>query len=263
MRQIVYRNVSDTPPSSVSLDWLFDDGNTASAQGAGGPLTAAASMTVSIIASNDDPAINSSATHNVAENQTAALTVVSSDVDGGAPTYSINSGTDAALFSIDPNSGELTFNVAPDFESPGDTDGDNVFEVVVEVADGFGGTDTQAIALTVINVNEAPIITSDATGSATENQTSVLSVTSTDVDGGAPEYSIISGSDAALFTIDPNSGELTFNAAPDFENPDDADGNNVYELVVEVADGFGGTDCLLYTSPSPRDGLLSRMPSSA
>ena len=24
-----------------------------------------------------------------------------------------------------------------------------------------------------------------------------------------------------------------------------------------------GIDCLLYTSPSPRDGLLSRMPSSA
>ena len=27
--------------------------------------------------------------------------------------------------------------------------------------------------------------------------------------------------------------------------------------------GFQGLDCLLYTSPSPRDGLLSRMPSSA
>ena len=26
---------------------------------------------------------------------------------------------------------------------------------------------------------------------------------------------------------------------------------------------YGDTDCLLYTSPSPRDGLLSRMPSSA
>ena len=26
---------------------------------------------------------------------------------------------------------------------------------------------------------------------------------------------------------------------------------------------FKDTDCLLYTSPSPRDGLLSRMPSSA
>ena len=32
--------------------------------------------------------------------------------------------------------------------------------------------------------------------------------------------------------------------------------------VVEPADG-AGSDCLLYTSPSPRDGLLSRMPSSA
>ena len=28
-------------------------------------------------------------------------------------------------------------------------------------------------------------------------------------------------------------------------------------------DGFVSTNCLLYTSPSPRDGLLSRMPSSA
>ena len=48
----------------------------------------------------------------------------------------------------------------------------------------------------------------------------------------------------------------------------------VYELVVEVcaysAGGSvegcllgGGCSCLLYTSPSPRDGLLSRMPSSA
>ena len=27
--------------------------------------------------------------------------------------------------------------------------------------------------------------------------------------------------------------------------------------------GGGGGACLLYTSPSPRDGLLSRMPSSA
>ena len=33
---------------------------------------------------------------------------------------------------------------------------------------------------------------------------------------------------------------------------------NDYELT-----GFNDNSCLLYTSPSPRDGLLSRMPSSA
>ena len=31
--------------------------------------------------------------------------------------------------------------------------------------------------------------------------------------------------------------------------------------LMKLEDGYGG--CLLYTSPSPRDGLLSRMPSSA
>ena len=32
---------------------------------------------------------------------------------------------------------------------------------------------------------------------------------------------------------------------------------------VEIQSGIQFYDCLLYTSPSPRDGLLSRMPSSA
>ena len=47
--------------------------------------------------------------------------------------------------------------------------------------------------------------------------------------------------------------------------------NNVPKLVkIMVTSGTGRNkdnkhyqDCLLYTSPSPRDGLLSRMPSSA
>ena len=37
---------------------------------------------------------------------------------------------------------------------------------------------------------------------------------------------------------------------------------NDNSVVVIIGTGAGG-GCLLYTSPSPRDGLLSRMPSSA
>ena len=47
-------------------------------------------------------------------------------------------------------------------------------------------------------------------------------------------------------------GETVFNALSDFIN------NVVMPALHEVY-----TTCLLYTSPSPRDGLLSRMPSSA
>ena len=45
--------------------------------------------------------------------------------------------------------------------------------------------------------------------------------------------------------------------------------NTVFEntgavgLIVDYANLFLNNVCLLYTSPSPRDGLLSRMPSSA
>ena len=35
----------------------------------------------------------------------------------------------------------------------------------------------------------------------------------------------------------------------------------LHHMVSEILDN--SMDCLLYTSPSPRDGLLSRMPSSA
>ena len=34
-------------------------------------------------------------------------------------------------------------------------------------------------------------------------------------------------------------------------------------VIVVGAGGLGSPTCLLYTSPSPRDGLLARMPSSA
>ena len=38
-----------------------------------------------------------------------------------------------------------------------------------------------------------------------------------------------------------------------------------FEVIINCAVNYGREDitCLLYTSPSPRDGLLSRMPSSA
>lgn len=47
---------------------------------------------------------------------------------------------------------------APDFEAPGDVGADNDYEVIVQVADGAGGVDTQTITVSVTNINEAPSI---------------------------------------------------------------------------------------------------------
>ena len=43
----------------------------------------------------------------------------------------------------------------------------------------------------------------------------------------------------------------------------DLDGNENPDFVLNNEAYKGANICLLYTSPSPRDGLLSRMPSSA
>ncbi|MCR9133312.1 MAG: BspA family leucine-rich repeat surface protein, partial [bacterium] len=83
--------------------------------------------------------------------------------DGGIAdeglTYSITGGADASFFDIDSNSGELTFKSAPDFETPGDSDGDNEYEVTVQADDGEAENNTASfeLTITVINVNEAPV----------------------------------------------------------------------------------------------------------
>ena len=51
----------------------------------------------------------------------------------------------------------------------------------------------------------------------------------------------------------------------EFDNSEDAffPDNETVRLLDEVESEYQASICLLYTSPSPRDGLLSRMPSSA
>ena len=63
----------------------------------------------------------------------------------------------------------------------------------------------------------------------------------TDADDDALTYSL-SGTDADLFTINPDTGEVRFIEAPDFEAPDNVDGDNVYDIVVRASDGTNHAD---------------------
>ena len=53
------------------------------------------------------------------------------------------------------------------------------------------------------------------------------------------------------------------NQADVFKFFEDNDIDEVYLAAAKVGGIHANKTCLLYTSPSPRDGLLSRMPSSA
>jgi VCBS repeat-containing protein len=198
------------------------------------PVTQNIAITVTDV--NEAPVFTSSATPSAAENQTAAVTVTTTDQEGNPITYSISGGADAALFSINSSTGVVTFNSAPNFEAPADAGANNVYDIVVTASDGTNAP-TQNIAITVTDVNEAPVFTSSATPSAAENQTAAVTVTTTDQESNTITYSISGGADAALFSINSSTGVVTFNSAPNFEAPADAGANNVYDIVVTASDG--------------------------
>ena len=99
---------------------------------------------------NRPPAFTSAATASVAENTSATIyTATASDPDGNVLTYTIAGGADSARFSLTA-AGALRFVAAPDFESPADADGDNVYLLQLAASDGTASA-TLDLVVTVTN----------------------------------------------------------------------------------------------------------------
>jgi Glucose / Sorbosone dehydrogenase len=86
-------------------------------------------------------------------------------------------------------------------------------------------------------INQAPVFTSLATVSVPENTVQPFyQAKATDPEGSAVTFAAVGGVDAARFTVAPD-GFVTFKVGPDFENPTDADHDNVYEVQIAASDG--------------------------
>lgn len=118
------------------------------------------SLSLIIDDADDTPVItinSGSGTHGVSvnENQTSVITYTGTDEDVGASLnwFFADSAFDVNKFNLDLLTGVLTFKVAPNFESPTDTNGDNVYKVNILLYDGFNFT-TQTLSVTVLDVAE-------------------------------------------------------------------------------------------------------------
>ncbi|AFZ51180.1 Cadherin domain-containing protein [Dactylococcopsis salina PCC 8305] len=204
-------------------------------------------VTVSLIdvepEDNSPPEITSDSALSIEENNTFVDTVTANDPEGDFLTFSLTGGVDQGLFTLDVE-GNLNFIEAPDFENPIDADEDNIYELEITAEDENGGNTSQTLNIEVLDVsedtNESPIITSDSLQTIEENTIAPLSLQADDPDGDEVTFSLTGGADQGLFTINPDTGELEFNNPPDFENPIDADEDNIYELEVTAEDGNGG-----------------------
>ena len=200
------------------------------------------SLTINLVDDTGNPPefSQASVSINVDENTASSVyTAQATDSDpGDTLTYSI-AGIDADLFTIDPSSGELSFNTAPDYEQPADNGKDNTYELSVAATDGIGKQAQQSLEITVNNLNDNHPqfnLASDAF-SVAENTTAVTTVAASDADGDDFTFALVNTADSNLFSLDSSSGALSFNSAPDFEAPLDAGTDNTYELELSVFDG--------------------------
>ena len=136
-------------------------------------------------------------------------------------------------FSIN-EEGALTFRSPPDYEAPNDANTDNIYEVTVRASDSDLMSSLN-VEVTITDTNESGAITGPASVDYPENSTGTVATYSiSDPDGDAVTWSI-ADTDAARFSIS-EEGALTFRSSPDYEAPNDANTNNVYEVTVRASD---------------------------
>ena len=195
------------------------------------------------------PEITSATTFTVDEGTTAVETLTANDQDSTAADleWSKAGGADAGQFMLSA-AGELAFAAAPDYENPGDADGDRTYEITVQVSDG-DNTDTADIRVTLQNVLElfTELEGPSSTDYAENGAVRVAAYTaSSEADRDGIAWSL-GGDDAEHFSIDNPAGVLRFHIdpdddnsfpkLPDYEMPDDKDANNAYEVIVLARTG--------------------------
>ena len=265
-----FENKQDAGADNVyNVTVTVTDNGIDGARGASNHLGVSKSLAVTVTDVNETPTLTTApATTTFDENATGVVaTYIATDPDATTGTMSWDlQGNDAGDFNITSTvngTAELRFKSPPDYETPADTGPDNVYDVTVRVRDNGSPRleDTQSVAVTVNDLNETPVITGNATEdfaeiefdhTATASELLIGTYVAYDDDNsdntGIQTITFdLSGADAAHFSINSNTGALSFSIEPDFENPADLAGagatasDNDYVVVVRADDGQGGT----------------------
>ena len=165
---------------------------------------------------------------------------------------------DLAAFDIDKVTGQITVAQKLDFESRGEPD-DGKYVVVATVTDPTGLHDSVVVVITAEDRNEAPVLlgrpeltineidggvanadTPDFVGNADPASVNVYNVDDEDYRASVASWRL-EGDDAGEFQLIGTVGRtLVFTTQPDYENPADANGDNVYKVTVVAIDNNGG-----------------------
>lgn len=209
-----------------TLDFEIKDQYLLSIAASDGFDSNSASIAIKVIDKNETPVVNDSI-FNVAENTSISSEIGklnASDPENNTLTYSISSGNNDGIFSINVE-GKLKLEKNVDFEST------SKHTLQVNVSDGEF-TDDATVLVKISDINEAPQLP-DTSFEVKENAiaaTEVGSIVASDPENDALNYSITSGNDDGIFSIT-TDGKLILEKKLDYE------GTTQYSLTVSVSDG--------------------------
>lgn len=154
----------------------------------------------------------------ITENSVSVLTVHADDTT--TVTYSVTDGDDRSQFVIDSSSGALKFKTSPDFETPTDSNSDNIYKVVITALDTSANKSQQEISVTVTDIDETISDDSDS------------------------DY--IPDNIEILLGMDINEADENNNSILDGLDTDDLHGDTFFDMLWHIRD-----DYTRYTNDSP------------
>ncbi|MGM8228467.1 Ig-like domain-containing protein [Cellvibrio sp. ARAG 10.3] len=217
---LTYRNTSENPnplSRTVTLSSVQDNGGVANS----GADTAAPAIaaTVTISAVNNAPTITGTPATVTDQNALYSFTPSAADVDSDTLTFSI--ANQPVWTSFDTETG--TLSGVPSQANVGITS-----NIVITVSDGVESSNLPAFSLTVVDVNDAPVISGMPATSLDQDTPYLFTPTASDLDGDDLTFSV--ANQPAWASFDPATGTLA-------GTPDVDDVGLYPNIIITVSDG--------------------------
>ncbi len=156
---------------------------------------------------NQAPLLAAIGPQSVNENSLLTVPVSATDPDGTIPTLTTSTLPTGATFT-DNGNGSGSLNWTPTFAQSG------IYNVTFRASDGVA-VDSEVVAITVTNVNQAPLLAAIGPQSVNENSLLTVPVSATDPDGTIPTLTTSTLPIGAIFT-DNGNGSGSLNWTPTF-----------------------------------------------
>ncbi|MEM7028164.1 MAG: LamG-like jellyroll fold domain-containing protein [Chloroflexota bacterium] len=192
-------------------------------QASDGVVTTSRIVTLTVVASNSAPVLDPIGNQTVDEGAIVSFTAVATDDDIPAQTltFSMSNAPDGA--TIDAANGLFSWQTI-------ESDGPSIYSPTIVVSDGVIST-SQIVAITVNEVNEAPVLTTIGNKSILEGNVLSFTAVATDTDVPTQTLTFSLNGEPTGATINSINGEFSWLTDVD-------DGPAVYTITIIVSDGI-------------------------